>query len=132
MIILVVDDDVDDIQFFIDAIAEIDAHIECWTAFNGIEALKLLGSSDTRPDYIFVDLNMPRMDGRQCLWHLKNSPVLHAIPVFIYSTSRRPEDVEELTGIGAAAFIVKPNKFQRLKDEIAAVLRPGFAAREAQ
>jgi CheY-like chemotaxis protein len=130
MIILVADDDVDDIQFFIDAIAQIDAHIECWTAFNGIEALKLLGSRDTRPDYIFLDLNMPKMDGKQCLRHLKNSPVFHAIPVFIYSTSRRPEDVEELTGLGAAAFIVKPNKFHRLKDEIAAVLKSGFSARQ--
>jgi CheY-like chemotaxis protein len=130
MIILVVDDDVDDIQFFTDAIAEIDAHFLCWTAFNGIEALILLGGTDTRPDYIFLDLNMPRMDGRQCLWHLKNSPVFRTIPVFIYSTSRRPEDVEELMGMGAAAFIVKPNKFQLLKGEIAAVLKAGFAARE--
>jgi CheY-like chemotaxis protein len=75
---------------------------------------------------------MPRMDGRQCLRHLKNSPVFHSIPVFIYSTSRRPEDVEELTGLGAAAFIVKPNKFQYLKDEIAVVLKSGFAARHPQ
>jgi CheY-like chemotaxis protein len=125
MIILVVDDDVDDLQFFTDAIAEIDIHFRCWTAFNGIEALKLLGITDTRPDYIFLDLNMPRMDGRQCLRHLKNSPVFHTIPVFIYSTSRRPEDVEELISMGAAAFIVKPSKFQLLKEEIAAALGRG-------
>ena len=124
MTLLIVDDDVDDLQFFIDAIGEIDPRIHCLTAFNGIEALMLLETHDSRPDYIFLDLNMPKMNGKQCLRHLKNSPLFRSIPVIIYSTSRRPEDSDEAREMGAAAFIVKPNKFFQLKSEISAVLLP--------
>lgn len=123
MVILVVDDDIDDLQFFADALAEIDAGIECITAMNGIEAIRRLDSLPTRPDFIFLDLNMPKMDGKQCLKHLKSNPLFKPIPVIIYSTSRRLEDISEVRELGAAAFIVKPNKFQLLKNEIAAVLR---------
>ncbi|HLI94325.1 MAG TPA: response regulator, partial [Puia sp.] len=121
--LLIVDDDGDDLQFFIDAIGEIDPRIRCLTAFNGIEALKLLETNDTRPDYIFLDLNMPKMNGKQCLRHLKSSPLFQSIPVIIYSTSRRPEDSTEAREMGAAAFIVKPNKFYQLKNEISGVLQ---------
>ena len=123
MIILVVDDDIDDLQFFGDALAEIDTTIQCVTATNGIEALRQLDQFPARPDFIFLDLNMPKMDGKQCLKHLKNNPLFKSIPVIIYSTSRRPEDISEVNELGASAFIVKPNKFQLLKNEIAAVLQ---------
>ena len=122
MTILIVDDDADDLQFFADAIAEIDSHVSCITAFNGIDALQTLEAANPRPDYIFLDLNMPRMGGKQCLKHIKNNPLFHSIPVIIYSTSRRPEDVEEVREAGAAAFIVKPNKFHLLREEIAEIL----------
>jgi CheY-like chemotaxis protein len=122
MILLIVDDDIDDLQFFIDAIVEIDPSVQCLTACNGIEAVRLLESAGTLPDYIFLDLNMPKMDGKQCLRHLKNSPLFQSIPIIIYSTSRRPEDMAEVGEMGAAAFIVKPNKFHQLKHEISAVL----------
>jgi CheY-like chemotaxis protein len=122
MNLLIVDDDADDLQFFVDAIAEIDQDVQCITAFNGIDALKLLEGIETRPDYIFLDLNMPKMDGKQCLKHIKNSPLLHSIPVIIYSTSRLPEDIAEVGALGAAAFIIKPNKFHQLKSEISAIL----------
>ena len=123
MTLLIVDDDADDLQFFIDAVGEIDPRIRCLTAFNGIEALKLLETQDTRPDYIFLDLNMPKMNGTQCLRHLKSSPLFQSIPVIMYSTSRRPEDSAEVRDMGAAAFIIKPNKFLQLKEEISGVLR---------
>jgi len=122
MTILIVDDDADDLQFFADAAAEIDPNIDCITAYNGIEALQVLETSGSRPDYIFLDLNMPRMGGKQCLKHIKSHPVFQSIPVVIYSTSRRPEEVQEVREAGAAAFITKPNKFHLLKAEIAGVL----------
>jgi CheY-like chemotaxis protein len=113
----------DDLQFFADALAEIDPGITCIPAINGIEALRQLDQLPTRPDFIFLDLNMPKMDGKQCLKHIKNSPLFGSIPAVIYSTSRRPEDISEVYELGAAAFIVKPNKFQLLKNEIEEVLR---------
>lgn len=122
MTILLIDDDLDDIDFFVEAIAEIDANIECVSVLNAIEALKLLDAGGVKPDYIFLDLNMPKMDGKQCLKLLKNSPVLHHIPVVLYSTSKREEDVEQAKMMGAHSFIVKPNKFTLLKKEISSVL----------
>jgi len=128
MTILIVDDDADDLQFFADAIAEIDSNVSCITAFNGIEALQILETTNPKPDYIFLDLNMPRMGGKQCLRHIKNNPLFESIPVIIYSTSRRPEDVEEVRNAGAAAFIIKPNKFHLLRAEIADILKNKVSA----
>jgi CheY-like chemotaxis protein len=122
MVILVVDDDIDDLSFFTDALKELDPQIECVTAMNGIEALRRLENLSVRPDYIFLDLNMPKMNGKQCLKHIKNSVLFQSIPVIIYSTSRQPDDMDEVRELGAAAFLVKPNKFQQLKEEIAAIL----------
>jgi len=123
MTILIVDDDADDLQFFSDAIAEIDSNVSCITAYNGIEALQALEAANPRPDYIFLDLNMPRMGGKQCLRHIKKNPLFQSIPIIIYSTSRRPEDVEEVREAGATAFIIKPNKFHLLRAEIADILK---------
>ena len=67
MTILVVDDDIDDLLFFTDALAEIDPSIRSVMAFNGIEALQKLETIQPPPDYIFLDLNMPKVNGKQCL-----------------------------------------------------------------
>ncbi|HET6255403.1 MAG TPA: response regulator [Puia sp.] len=122
MTILIVDNDMDDVLFFRDALAEIDPGIQSMMAFNGIEALQKLETAGTKPDFIFLDLNMPKMDGKQCLKHLKNNPLFQPIPVIIYSTNGRPEDKEEMLALGAASYVVKPNRFQLLKSEIQAVL----------
>lgn len=123
MTILIVDDDADDLQFFADAVTEIDATIQCITAYNGIEALQVLETTRPLPDFIFLDLNMPRMGGRQCLRHIKNNPMLRSIPVIIYSTSRRPEDIHDALEAGATDFITKPTKFHLLRTEIAKVIQ---------
>ncbi len=122
MTILVVDDDVDDLDFFTEAVNEINKDVKCVRAENGVDALNFLDAGETHPDYIFLDLNMPKMDGKQCLRLLKKSPVHQHIPVIIYSTSRRKEDIEDVTRLGAAAFLVKPTTFSQLKQEISAVI----------
>jgi CheY-like chemotaxis protein len=122
MTILIADDDEDDLEFFIEAIREIDGGMLCVSARNGIEAIKLIDYGEVVPDYIFLDLNMPKMDGKQCLKYLKSSPLFQHIPVIIYSTSGRKEDIDEAILNAASAFIVKPNKFTLLKQEILTVL----------
>ena len=119
----VVDDDIDDQQFLVDALTKNNPDCKCFTASNGQEAIAYL-SDDLipLPDVIFLDLNMPKMNGKQCLKHIKNSPLFHSIPVIIYSTSRLQEDMAEVAELGAAAFLVKPNKFHLLKTEIASIL----------
>ena len=61
-----------------------------------------------RPDLILLDLNMPRMDGRECLTALKQDPVLADIPVVVLTTSEVERDVLASYTLGAAGFISKP------------------------
>jgi CheY-like chemotaxis protein len=112
--LLIVDDDPDDIQLFCEAVAEINGTFRCISAGNGEEAIQLLKSAIVKPDFIFLDLNMPRMNGKQFLVQLKKDPQFANIPVVIYSTSKIKTDIEDSLRLGAASFITKPNKFEHL------------------
>ncbi|MGZ3883469.1 MAG: response regulator [Bacteroidia bacterium] len=122
-IILIIDDDEDDRSLFFDAVKEIDPDLKCISAVNGQDALTVLRSKGAAlPDYIFLDLNMPRLNGKQCLAELKKDPRLSKIPVIIYSTSKRIEDVEETKKLGAENFITKPTLFREICDAIRSVI----------
>src|SRR5436305_15159844 len=102
--LLIIDDDPDDIQFFCEAVAEINEAFHCFSAANGEEALQLLKAAIVEPDFIFLDLNMPRMNGMQLLARLKKDHLFSKIPVTIYSTSKIKTDVEDSLRLGAVAF----------------------------
>lgn len=111
----IVDDDIDDQEFLIEAVNEVDKSIECKSAYNCEEALDLLNNQKIPlPDMIFLDLNMPRLNGKQCLAELKRQSHLRHIPVIIYSTSSEKTDIEETARLGAAHFLTKPNRFDEL------------------
>ena len=115
-----IDDDVDDQDIFILALEEIDPSIKCRVANDGIEALQQLnGDGHFRPDYIFLDLNMPRMNGKQCLEQIKKVDALLGIPVVIYSTSSDQKELTETRQLGASDYIVKPNTVSALADTLA-------------
>ena len=109
-----VDDDDDDHELFQIALEAADPSIRCVTAMNGQEALDMLQNPALSPDYIFLDLNMPLMGGRECLAELKRNPDLSGIPVVIFSTSSDPKDREETRMLGAVDFITKPSKIYEL------------------
>ena len=114
-----IDDDVDDQDIFILALEEVDKSIRCDVASDGTDALKRLSSKELRPDYIFLDLNMPCMNGKQCLSQIKKLDFLSNIPVIIYSTSSDQKDRTETEQLGAAHYIVKPNTVSALADVLA-------------
>lgn len=70
--------------------------------------------SSPRPGVILLDLNMPRMDGREALEHIKSDPTLRKIPVVIMTTSRAEEDIDSSYDHGASGFVVKPVEFDGL------------------
>jgi len=107
--ILLIDDDEDDRDFFQFALEDLNNNITFASAESGYEAFELL-QKDKLPDYIFLDLNMPGMSGRECLIELKNNHSFNSIPVVIFSTSSDPRDVEETKKLGAIDFITKPSK----------------------
>lgn len=119
--ILIIDDDEDDNFFLCEAIKQIDNSINCDTFVNAIQALDFLTNTNGNtilPDYIFLDLNLPKLSGRECLIRLKKTTRIKDIPVIIYSTSRREEEKEEVKKKGAAYFLTKPSKLSILVDEI--------------
>lgn len=117
--ILLMDDDADDRKYFIEALQEIDSTIECITAKDGLQGLEILqDTADSLPDFIFLDLRMPRYNGKHCLLKIKGDQRLKDIPVIIYTTSKELQDSEEMQGLGAIHFISKPNN----PDEIYYVL----------
>jgi CheY-like chemotaxis protein len=117
--VLIIDDDVDDIFFLTEAIHQIDDTIQCYSALNGDQALKfLLNTNNPTPDFIFLDLNMPKVGGKQCLLRIKSLPDFRNIPIIVCTTSQNKTEVSELIESGAAYFLTKPTNQADLVKEI--------------
>lgn len=115
-VFFLVDDDPDDIAVFTEVLQDVDAAAELATAADGIEALKSLRlRKENLPDIIFLDLNMPRMGGKECLTELKRDGLLKHIPVIMYTTSSQSKDIEETMLKGAVCFITKPTSLKELR-----------------
>jgi CheY-like chemotaxis protein len=119
--VLIVDDDEDDRDLLTFAIHELHPSIKCIMAGNGQEALHGLRFQYPKPRMIFLDLNMPRLSGVSLLKELKKDRYLQDIPVVIYTTSKLPEDQDEMRKLGAIHFITKPTSFTELCKRIAEV-----------
>lgn len=119
--VLLADDDPDDRSFFEEAIKQLDFDSKVATVENGKELLEYLETSDL-PHIIFLDLNMPILNGLETLKKLKQNQNYNNIAVAIYSTSSANKDIEDTLANGANCYIVKPNDFQNLKSTLKYVL----------
>jgi CheY-like chemotaxis protein len=113
MLILYVEDDVDDQLLFREALKKVDPGVESLFARDGEDALKVLNELTVLPDFIFVDLNMPNMDGKQFLKEIRRSEYKD-IPVIILTTSTNTKDKIETEKLGAKTFYTKPIRFVEL------------------
>jgi len=114
-----IDDDQDDHEIFAMALESVDKNYNCITAVNGQDALEKLNTDKTFiPDFIFLDLNMPVMNGKQFLQEIKNLTLPHSIPVVIYTTSSFQKDIEETKKLGASHFLVKPSSIEELSGKL--------------
>lgn len=114
--IMLADDDEDDRLFFREAFEEVKINYN-FTAFNDGEQLMdyLNKKENPLPDIIFLDLNMPRKSGIECLKEIRSDQRLKKISVAIYSTSSSEQDIEDTFVSGANVYIKKPNDFNMLK-----------------
>ena len=120
--ILMADDDADDRDFARDALAESRLANDLHCVQDGEELLEYLDrrgryaapANAPRPGLILLDLNMPRMDGREALRAIKDHPDLRQIPVVILTTSKAEEDIYRSYDLGANSFITKPVTFASL------------------
>lgn len=114
MIILLVDDDEDDQDIFKEAVSMVKPECELRVACDGEHALTKLQEQTQLPDYIFLDVNMPKMDGREFLEQVKSHPVYQHVPVVIYSTSNHTTEMGRYFKMGATNYITKPSEFNLL------------------
>lgn len=117
------DDDEDDRSFFEDAIKELGIETQLIMSTNGAELMKILDDTVPPPPYvIFLDLNMPRKNGFECLLEIRKISKLMEIMVVIFSTSSKAEIVDKAFHLGANYYICKPSSFELLKKAIKTVL----------
>lgn len=121
--ILIVDDDTDDQELLQEAIQTVAPSVSWMVAINGEEALKILQAPGAPlPDLIFLDLNMPRMNGKVFLGKIKQINALCQIPVIIYTTAKLEEDLKETRRLGAEHFFTKPDSFDGICQLVSSVL----------
>lgn len=121
--LFIIDDDLEDQEIFIEAVKEVSEGIRCSSSTSGEEALQQLAhQSNPPPDLIFLDLNMPKLNGKQVLREIKNIPAAKSIPVIMYSTSFAPRDIDEIKQIGAVHHLLKPSRFNELCSALNTIL----------
>lgn len=113
MVLLCIDDDFDDIEIFADAVRSIADNCHLLVANSGLRALELLDECQ-KPDFIFLDINMPGINGLETLKLIRSNKKLKDIPVIIYSTTQDDREISKSKQIGASQFLRKPNSFTEL------------------
>lgn len=116
-VFLLIDDNKDDAELTREALSEAAPAVSLTWAPDGIEAMRLLRDG-LRPDLVLLDLNMPRMDGRETLQQIKADPDLSTLPVVILTTSDAERDIAESYRSRATAYLVKPVVIDDLIDAL--------------
>lgn len=121
MIILCVDDDADDVQVFCDAVKQVNISAKCIVAYNGQQALDIL-QSGLLPDKIFLDINMPILNGFDTLKSIRRDKRFKKIPVIIYSTHIDPKEIGVFKSAGADQLLAKPARFNDLCESLSSII----------
>lgn len=112
--ILLIDDDEDDCEIFLAAINSVSDSGNYTVKNDARKALTELEKGNIKPDLVFLDLNMPVMNGTQFLAEIKKREALKDIPVIIFSTSSHPDIIRQSMAFGAFDFITKPSDFNQI------------------
>jgi CheY-like chemotaxis protein len=121
--ILLIDDDEDDQELFLEAIDDLAESVVIKVLDNAKTALQVLESKQLMADLIFLDLNMPIMDGQDFLRAIKKNETLKEIPVIVLSTTSNPVTIKYAMELGAKDFITKPSKFSDLKKILKSIIK---------
>jgi CheY-like chemotaxis protein len=124
MQILHIDDDSEDSEYLFEALSSINRSIGFQTATDGLKALKILDS--TKMDFIFLDINMPIMNGRECIEKIKNDANFRKIPVVVLSTTINQSEVESFNKFGVYKFLKKPINYNLVKPALENILSGNF------
>ena len=117
--IWLIDDDDDDQEIFGTALLKTNLDVACTPYSSAFQALEELRNGNSYPELIFLDLNMPLMNGQQFLEAIKDCPKLKGIPIIVLTTSSTQQTIEETRSLGATDFYSKPDRFE----DLTAILR---------
>jgi CheY-like chemotaxis protein len=121
--IILADDDEDDRMLFTDAFGELRINTKVNTFNDGVELMDYLNATDSiLPNVLFLDLNMPKKNGIECLHEIKQNDRFKDIAIAIFSTSSSEEHIEETFVYGANIYIKKPSDFTTLKKVLSDVV----------
>ncbi len=119
---LIIDDDLDDQEIFLMCLKKVDQDINCVAVHDGVEAISLLKSdAGYVPNYIFIDVNMPKLNGIECLKIIKNMERLQYAKIFMYSTTSEKSVLTQSRALGADDYIVKPSSPVELKEKLSKI-----------
>jgi len=122
--ILLADDDECDRFLFMEVFKGTAMNVEIHTVNDGVQLMDYLKTIDTPlPDLLFLDLNMPRKNGLECLKEIRSNEKLKDLAIAIYSTSGTEKDIEETFNNGANIYIKKPNDFNLLEELLCKAIR---------
>jgi len=121
--IFLIDDDPDDQDIFIMTLRDINKEMVCETADNGVKAIEKLNSAGYPvPDFIFIDFNMPKMNGLDCLKIIRATDKFRNSKVIMYSTTSESRMVVLSKKLGADDFLMKPSGLEELKNRLTGIL----------
>jgi CheY-like chemotaxis protein len=119
MNVLLADDDIDDCRFFKEALDIIPLNTKLTTVSDGDQLMAYLSENlDNLPHVLFLDINMPRKNGFECLAEIKQNKKLKDLPVVMISTAKSSDKINTLFKTGADVYIHKPSTFMELAQVI--------------
>jgi CheY-like chemotaxis protein len=123
MTVFYAEDDSEDQEIFKAALSELHPEADVLLANNGIDALNLLQKLQQTPEIIFLDMNMPIMNGSACVSALKTIDRFKTTPIILYSTTSNPLEIEKGMAAGADRFLIKANTFQEVINDVGHIIK---------
>lgn len=120
--ILLVEDDIFEILRFNNTISNLNINCKIEEAYNGAEALKILESSPQLPHLILLDINMPILNGKELLKIIKNNILFKHIPIVMFTTSEKSNDLKECYNLGINGYMLKPSNYDEYVSKISSTL----------
>lgn len=120
--ILHIDDDADNHEIFYEDLREVGDDVNYHASTDAEEALYRLKEKEMMPDVIFLDLNMPKMNGQEFLAEVKKCEMLSSIPVVVLSSATLPQIIESTKRLGAKRYVTKPDNFSGFVSMLSSVL----------
>lgn len=123
MNVLIIDDDGDDSAIFCDALKEVAPNVKCFISSSADTALAYLQGDIELPAYIFLDVNMYPIGGKECLIQLRQIAKLRDINIIMYSGMLTEKTIKEFKDIGATEVFIKPNSYTELCSRLGEMIR---------